>query len=434
MAGTYLHPTAGYIVDAGYNAPIAPLGPDDKTYLRQLAKQVREIASLPVQQTRRDGWTAHNDLASAHPMYVCYMEDGWGDLIPLDSLRLPPGQWANCEWYLKHLLYRHQHIDDDFVTEPEIAFSVAHTIHNADYGLPGHTERRDESGAWMHEPPMDSYALLPKLVHPHLEVDERETAQRLAMMQDVFGDILSVYGYLTAAFTANQPGKAAELRGIEQIMWDMYDEPDELHQLMDFLTQGYIKLFCEMEQSGYLRPNNRNQYIDAGGNGYTTQLHPAQNGPCKLKDLWGYAVAQEFSSVSPEMHEEFGIRYQARVMELFGMCAYGCCEPYTHKFDILQGLPRLRRVSVSPWCDVEVAAQKLKRDIVFSWKPNPSTVLYTDDRDAVRAYVRKTLETAQGCALEIFLKDIIHLREGLAPRALGFGRMLREEISRLYGR
>jgi len=42
-----------------------------------------------------------------------------------------------------------------------------------------------------------------------------------------------------------------------------------------------------------------------------------------------------------------------------------CCEPYSHKFDMLQKIPRLRRVSVSPWCDIEEAAGWLKRNHIF---------------------------------------------------------------------
>jgi hypothetical protein len=39
-----------------------------------------------------------------------------------------------------------------------------------------------------------------------------------------------------------------------------------------------------------------------------------------------------------------------------GLNYYGCCEPLHNKMDILAKVPRLRKISISPWCDVARAA------------------------------------------------------------------------------
>ncbi|MDO8685579.1 MAG: hypothetical protein Q7J78_02800 [Clostridiales bacterium] len=427
----YLHPTAGCITDMGSGGNPEPISAEDRAYLRNLAKRVADIASKPIQQERRRLWTAHNDLKPVRPMYVCYPEGGWNDLLKHDELRLTSPMWRNCEWYLRHLIYRDEMIDDDFVVEPEIVSFIAHEIKNEDSGMPVQVSNNTETGAYVFDAPLKEYRDIKKLKLPELNVDMKLTEQRFNAMQEEFRDILEVNPYLTAAFTANQPGKAALLRGVEQIMWDMYDAPEFLHELMDFLTRGYIKLFKEMEATGLIRLNNRNQYVDAGGNGYTSDMPGKDYNPSsvKLYNVWGYGVAQEFSEISPEMHEEFGIRYQARVLEMFGLNAYGCCESYTRKFDILKGIPRLRRVSVSPWCDIEAAAEKLGKEIIYSWKPNPAIILFEQDWNKVRAYIRRTLEVAKDCVLEMFLKDIIHLR-GYELRISEFSKLMREQVER----
>ena len=48
-------------------------------------------------------------------------------------------------WYLKHLIYRHQYIDDDFVITPEIIAFVTYDIINENYGYSSDAEYRSET-------------------------------------------------------------------------------------------------------------------------------------------------------------------------------------------------------------------------------------------------------------------------------------------------
>jgi len=64
--------------------------------------------------------------------------------------------------------------------------------------------------------------------------------------------------------------------------------------------------------------------------------------------LWGYMAAQEFTAVSPAMHEEFLLRYQLPILKQFGLVAYGCCEDLTKKIDMLRQLKNLRDIAVTP--------------------------------------------------------------------------------------
>ena len=99
----------------------------------------------------------------------------------------------------------------------------------------------------------------------------------------------------------------------------------------------------------------------------------------RLKDVWGRSAAQIFSAVSPEMHDEFDLKY---IQELFGECGllyYGCCEPLDTKIDLLRSrFKNLRKISITPWANPEVATSNIESDYILSAKPNPSFVSSTN--------------------------------------------------------
>ena len=429
MSGTYLNPGCGYIADMGASAMPDPISHEDVQYLRELSRRVSEVAEKPIQETRRKLWYAHNALEETRPVFILYPEDGWRDLIPEEELRLKSPFWRNYEWYLRHLLYRDEHIADDFIIEPVIYSQVGYGVDNGAFGLPPAGQRRiSETGSWINEPLLKSYDQLPDLKYQNLFIMEDSSKKKYDALREVFDGYLPVEQNLTSMFLINQPGTAALLRGIEQLMLDMYDEPENVHVLMRFLTDNLLQVFRQMEASGYLTDNNGNHYVASGGSGHRRNA-VADPEHIRLSDLWGFGVAQEFSEISPQMHEEFGIRYQNEVMALFGANSYGCCEPYTHKFAILKSIPHLQRVSVSPWCDIERARDALQRDVIFSWKPNPATLLFSNDWEEIRQYIHRTLEICDGCVLEILLKDIIHLR-GMQDRIPRLADLIGEEIQR----
>jgi len=235
-----------------------------------------------------------------------------------------------------------------------------------------------------------------------VEVDVAATQRAINAVGEVLGDLLPVRIHCKLP-EANPIGDATKLRGIDQVMWDMYDRPEWLHQLMEFVTDGLMREVEYLEQNGYLTLNNGHHYVDSGGIGYTTELPAAgfDGEHVRLRDLWGFGVAQELAWVGPAQHEEFLLDYQLGLLKQCGLNAYGCCESYAAKFDMLKKVPRLRRISISPWCDVAVAADALQDKYIFSWKPNPAMIVGNFDPEAIRAYIRKTLEVARGCVLEI---------------------------------
>ena len=155
--------------------------------------------------------------------------------------------------------------------------------------------------------------------------------------------------------------------------------------------------------------------------------------PVRPMDLWGFAESQETVGVSPAMFEEFIFPYQLPLLEKFGLNCYGCCEALNLRWDTVSRIPRLRRVSVSPWCDQAVMAEKLGKNYIFSRKPNPSLVCINFNEEAIRRDLRETLDLAGKGVLEIILKDT-HTVENDPSRLSRWVKMALEEVERHQNR
>jgi len=74
-------------------------------------------------------------------------------------------------------------------------------------------------------------------------------------------------------------------------------------------------------------------------------------------------------------------------------------------------------------------AEALKRDYVFSRKPNPALISTERfDESAIRADIRETLDTAGECRLELIMKDV-HTLANEPQRLARWVQLAREEIA-----
>jgi hypothetical protein len=400
--------------------------------LRNLAKKVAEIAAEPTQEKKRKLWYAHNQLEKNRPLVLVFPEDSWDEIISEDQLEVKSTFWKQWEWYLRHLIYRSSNFIDDFVIEPNLYISKI--INIGSWGVDAkYIKTENERGSWVYDPPLKNPDNIKKMKTPAIEVDEKTTGKIFDAVNEVFGDILDVHLYCPVPI-ANLLTEATMFRGIEQVMTDVYDRPQWLHELMTILTNGVLEHAQFLEDGGHLTLNNRNHYTDTGGIGYTNQL-PAtdyDNTKVRLKDLWGLGVAQELSGVGPALHEEFAVDYQVKILEKFGLNCYGCCEPLTKKFDLIKNkIPRLRRVSVSPWCDFEIASNALEDKYIYSWKYNPFNVIAVFEPEQIRADIQNILHVAKDCVLEIILKDTITIKN--EPQRLNiWSKIVKEEIDKIW--
>jgi hypothetical protein len=379
----------------------------DRNLLRNLAQQVAEIAARPEQEERRQRWYAHNRLEHGKPLVFCSPEGSWMEILPQEVLQAEDPLLRGWEYGLRMRLYIWEHFQDDEVIDN--VFSIGHAITTTGWGLqPRYVHSGTQRGAYVWEAPVKEPADLEKLHPPETTVDAEATRRNLEQAQDLFGDLLDVRLHNSHWWSLGLIGEWAQLRGLEQIMLDMCENPEFTHRAMRILTEGKLQWLQSLEDQGLLSLNNGNHYVGSGGFGFTHELPAAgfDGEHVRLCDMWGFAEAQEISGVSPAMHEEFVLQYQLPVLERFGLNCYGCCEPLHHKLDLVKKVPRLRRVSISPWADLRASAEALQDRTIFSWKPNPADLAaVTFDPDRIRAGIREMLEITRDCIVEIILKD-----------------------------
>jgi len=332
---------------------------------------------------------------------------------------------------LRKELFWGESMGDDRVVEP--FFNVPHVFTESDWGMSDTKKGGDHGGSYSWDSPLKSYDDFDKLHFPVIKVDTEASAAVLAMAEDCLGDLLTVRRKTGWWWTLGMTWTLAKLRGLEQMMMDMYDEPENLKRFMDFLSRGHLAKLDFLEANGLLFSNADSTYVGSGGFGNTRQLPHGKN-IVTTHDMWGFCESQETTSVSPDMFAEFIYPYQKPILERFGLNCYGCCEPLDQRWPIVKDAPHLRRVSVSTWANPDVMGEFLGGKYVFSSKPNPAHLAVPVLHEhAAREELRRVISSAHrnGCKLELIMKDN-HTLGGNPMNAVNWCRMAREEINRIW--
>ena len=210
----------------------------------------------------------------------------------------------------------------------------------------------------------------------------------------------------------------AQWRGAEAVLTDLAERPGHAHRIMERLTTSMLATLDQLEAKGFLGTGQATIHCTGS---YSDELPAAGYDPRtpRARDLWTCGMAQIFSGVSPAMHQEFELDYAVRWYARFGLVYYGCCEPLDGKLDLVRRIPRVRKVSMSPWVNVERGAERMGKDLVFSRKPSPALVAVDSwDPGAVQADLEHTVRACRrhGTPVELVLKDISTVR--YQPRRL----------------
>ncbi len=385
-----------------------PICAADRTALRTLAAQVAELAALPEMTIRRKKWVEHNSLRSTEPVMFISPEGAWEEMILPSDLHCEGDEARSIEWELRHRLYVYTHFQDDSVIEAE--WIVNAPLRDTGWGLePVKEASTEQRGAFRIRPILNNRDDLQKLRLPDLIYDRAAHEDRASQMHDLFGDLLTIKPRGVSSVSYHLWSQYIYLRGENRYMEDFMDAPDFVHEVMRLFETGHHRLLQQMMNLNLLSLNNDNTYHSSGGNGYTDQLpapgfDPAHVRPC---DMWASAESQELAGVSPKMHREFALEYEKRLLAPFGLNGYGCCEDLSRKIKDVLTLPNLRRISISPFADVDRSAIALAGQAIYSWKPQPAHLVGEFNADLIRAYIRHTVEVCRenGCFLEIILKD-----------------------------
>ena len=278
----------------------------EKAIIRELAKQVRDRAEMPVMQERREKWFAHNDLESTDPVVAVFPEGSWHEIITPQMLQCESEEAREMEWLLKARLFRADVLQDDIPTEKiwevqkiisDTGWDALNPHHkNAAFGNETYVDnnlgsvpfvwKRDfsfEAKAMHFEPVIKEPVDLQRLKSPEVIYHEKESLEKLKLHQDVLGDILPVEFCGMKFLFIGMMQTYSDFRGLEQVMYDVYDEPEMLHEAMAMIEKGYHDLLDQYVDMDLLEVNNRQGYNGSGGMNYTHKLPQEPGGAKSLK-------------------------------------------------------------------------------------------------------------------------------------------------------
>ncbi len=410
---------------------------NDIERIRELAKKTREFANSPEMERRRKLWTDHNSLHFTRPPIYTrsvpfqeYLKDG--DLCCQDpKLRGLERKLLLDQYYMQ--------LSDDTIIEPYVTVRAAVDVHPAGvYGLPANLAAKTPGVlAAAYKPAIVEEEDVQKLTVNPYAVDEEKTRQNEQWNNDVLDGILEVavdrQAPLCSMWNNDISTLLAKLRGLEELMWDAYDRPEWLAELVGWMSARIMEHLDQTEQAGGFRLcNHQNQAMP-----YCRELEApsASDKSVSTKQLWGYMAAQEFTTWGPDLFDEFMFSYQQPILERYGLVAYGCCEDLTRKIPLIKRLKNLRRIAVSPFADVAKCAEQIGGDYVLSWRPNPSTACsFGVDEDFIRREVRHVIDVfdQNNCVWDVTLKDLE--TTGGDPNAIvRWTQIVRNELEKHYG-
>lgn len=404
--------------------------------IRALAREYRALCDLPLMRERDRRARLTNDLTATRPI-VTIAELPWHELNVDDQLTLrctdPFAQ--SMEWFFRRMLHQWKYFQGDMILEP--FYRIQKSYHSTGDGMEIHEKTRsiDEGNniiSHQYEDLLDTEEKLDQLHLPTITALPEKDAQNVALAQEILGDILPVKLCGTFIYCSIWD-RISMLRGVEPIYYDLALRPEFMHETMRRFTEIYTSMIDQMDAQGLFSADIHSLHCTPGHSDELDAIE-VKNGRPSRASGWFRGLAQPFSSVSPDMHEEFEVDYIRPLAETFGFTYYGCCEPLHDRLDALKQIKNLRKVGCTPWADVNSMAEQLGKNYVLSRKPNPALVAGSLDEDAIRREVRETAQAClkHGCPWDYTLKDISTVNYKIS-NLTRWNEIVQETLDEFYG-
>ncbi len=393
----------------------------DKERLRGLACRYAEAACGEAMAQRREKWRVHNRLQEK--TFPFHIEDNGSylrDLTP--PLECEAGDCRGLEGRLLNALVAYETIDDDRII-PDRFVVDWHTplttvcdelqITRADNG------HGSSLGYETNEPIKDIDADFGKLKKRVITLDREGTERQAALAAEIFAGLLPVeIGRPSSLYSNGITNKAVHLMGMQELYLQMALNPDAVHRLFTFLAEDNLALGQWEEDQGLLTLNHDgNQGYCSGSSQYSDETAVPAGDRVVSTDRYGYLESQESAGISAAMFDEFLMPHFLKLAGKFKLMKFGCCEAVHDLMPVLQRLPGLRKVSVTPWCDLRKLAETCREDIIWSRKPVPLKLCGdTFSVDALREHLQETLDIGRDHFVEFVFRDTCLLSGAMRDR------------------
>lgn len=395
----------------------------DREIIRKHAGRYAEMVTSDEMARRRNVWRLHNRReARTVPFSVedngTYIRDLMG---PLETAGEDERRY---ERFFKSAIIFMETIPDDhpfpdyypvnwMIGRPEICPDLKRTM--------GADVNGRELGFETNKPLADLASGLKRLQRGDFTVDRDLTHNLLALSEDIFGDLLParLVNDSTLRVPTGLTAKAVLMMGMDNFYIAMMDQPGNVHKLYEFITAEREDYLQWMVAEKLIRPNAREVWSGSGSFTLTDELPQPDDTfeSCDVSRCFGFTEAQEAVGISNEMFAEFIFPYQSRLTRHFGQIKFGCCEPVHPFWETVSRFENLRKVSVSPWCDLQFVAEKAGKEIILSRKPEALKLCGEQwDREGFRSHMKEMLDTFSENFVEIIFRDTCTLSGAMKTR------------------
>lgn len=384
-----------------------PISRHDREILRSLAQKQLEYANSPKNTEILKKWDALAHGRRETPT-VRLLFSNFPHEVITPRLQCEGETARGVEYSLLNTLVGRELFDDDTPISP--TFEVHWNTWVSPFGIQPHFTRASGKHAMgFHIDPVieDLGEEYHKLEGGGFGVDREATKERIALVEDLFGDILPVrmaMGSLPGGIT----NPLVSLMGMENYYCSMYDYPDILHKVMDMATRVYEDYYDFLEKEDLLLPTCGISPVAQESFAFNSEL--PEDHVTKTTQCWGFLESQETTAVSAETFGEFVFPYQDRMVKRFGLLSYGCCERVDAIWpDYLSKWKNLRKLSVSPFNNEAQVGEYLRgSNVVYYSKPRAEFVTNPGpmDEDALREYFKGVCEAASGCLFEMAQREV----------------------------
>lgn len=383
--------------------------------LRKLATEYASLAFTQTQNEKKALWLSLNSGQMQRPM-VLVDQIPWHEMDIDGCLKnvVQDPYWRMVETQLRQDIYKATYFQTDLVLPSYIL--LPRPIENTGFGITvdeqiAVTDASNPVVSHAFQNQFTNFEDLEKIKTPIITLNkekEKEICQLASFLFDgiidfkLVGQImhLGIWDWIT------------QWMGIENCYFAIMDEPDLIHALMTRVTEGVISSIEQMNQLGAFDVYSNSCHCS---HTFSKDLPSAT---CNLdsptaKDAWAFGLAQLFTSVSPEVTAEFEVPYMQKIFPYFGAIYYGCCDRLDDRIDIILKMPKIRKLSCSPWSNRENFAEKIPKSIVMSNKPTPALLAADNlNEEEIRRDIRRTLQAAKNnnINVELILKDISTVR------------------------
>lgn len=383
--------------------------------LRKLASKYASLANTAEQKEKKSLWLSLNSGQMQRPM-ILLDQFPWHEMDIDGCLKneVQDPYWREVETQLRQDIYKATYLTSDSVLTPYI--QLPRPIENTGYGVDVEqdiavTDQQNSVVGHAFKNQFTCMEDIEKLKKPVITLNQDKETE-IKQMADVIFDGIINYKMTGQVMHLGLWDKISEWMGIENCYFALMDEPEFVHALMEKLTDCTISAIEQMNAIGGFDITST---VCHCSHTFSQDLPSAECNPehPTSYDSWAFGLAQLFTSVSPDITAEFEVPYMQKLFPYFGAIYYGCCDRLDDRMDVVMQMPKIRKISCSPWSHREEFAERIPKHIIMSNKPTPAFLAgNTMDESEIRKDIRRTMDAAKrnNVNLELILKDISTIR------------------------